>query len=122
MHRGLNATNVIFFKLSLNVIVNFMQWNLTDSGKILQLSQHVVLISYKFHGDWPRCYKTIRGKVSVSVYAYGHVYACKRNGRFLDTKNQLDALIRFAYILVDVSGICSWSIPVNRMQQVLEMT
>ena len=33
MHRGLKATNVIFFKLSLNIIVNFMEWNLTtDSG------------------------------------------------------------------------------------------
>ena len=31
-------------------------------------------------------------------------------------KNQLDALIQFAYILVDVKGICSWSIPVNPME------
>ena len=36
-------------------------------------SQHVVLISYKFHCDWPHCYKTIRGKVSVIVYAYRQV-------------------------------------------------
>ena len=76
-----------FSKLSLNIIVNFMEWNLTDSNEILAIFiKHVVLISYKFHGDWPHCYKTIRGKVSVIVYAYGQVYACKSNGRFLDPK------------------------------------
>ena len=52
-------------------------------------SQHVVLISYKFPGDWPHCYKTIRGKVSVIVYANRQVCACKSNGRFLDTKINL---------------------------------
>ena len=36
MHRGLKATNVIFKKLSLNTIVNFMEWNLTDLGEILE--------------------------------------------------------------------------------------
>ena len=49
-------------------------------------SQHVVLIWYKFHGDWPHCYKTIRGKVSVIVYAYRQVCACKVMATFLDTK------------------------------------
>ena len=52
-------------------------------------SQHVVLISYKFHGDWPHCYKTIRGKVSVIVYAYRQVCACKVMAAFLDTKINL---------------------------------
>ena len=65
-------------------------------------SQHVVLFSYKFHGDWPNCYKTIRGKVSVIVYAYRQVCACKSNGRFFLTQNQLDGLIQSAYILVDL--------------------
>ena len=45
-------------------------------------------------------------------------------------KNQQDALIQFAYILVDLYGICSWLIPVNCMdikpmvfmQQMLELT
>ena len=64
--------------------------------------QHVVLISYKFHGDWPHCYKTIRGKVSVIVYAYRQVCACKINGRFFRHKSQLYALIQSAYILVDI--------------------
>ena len=71
--------------------------------KLLKLnSQHVVLISYEFHGDWPHCYKTIRGKVSVIVYAYRQGCACKSNGRFFRHKNQLDALIQSAYILVDL--------------------
>ena len=65
-------------------------------------SQHVVLISYEFHGDWHHCYKTIRGKVSVIVYAYRQGCACKSNGRFFRHKNQLDALIQSAYILVDL--------------------
>ena len=34
MHRGIKATNVIK-KKSLNIIVNFMEWILTVSGKIL---------------------------------------------------------------------------------------
>ena len=62
-------------------------------------SQHVVLISYKFHGDWHHCYKTIRGKVSVIVYTYRQVCAWKRNDRFLDTKTNL---MQSAYILVDL--------------------
>ena len=71
--------------------------------KLSQLnSQHVVLISYKFHSDWPYCYKTIRGKVSAIVYAYRQVCACKSNGRFFRHKNQLDAFIQSAYILVDI--------------------
>ena len=65
-------------------------------------SQHVFLISYKLHGDWPHCYKTIRGKVSVIVYAYRQVCACKSNGRFFRHKNEFDALIQSAYILVDL--------------------
>ena len=63
-------------------------------------SQHAVLIAYKFHGDWPHCYKTIRGKVSVIVYAYRQVCTCKSNGRLFRHKNQLDALIQSVYILV----------------------
>ena len=65
-------------------------------------SQRAVLISYKLHGDWPHCYKTIRGTVSVIVYANRQVCACKSNGRFFRHKNQLDALIQSAYILVDL--------------------
>ena len=49
---------------------------------------------------------------------------------FFRKKNQHDALIQFAYILVDLYGIYSWSIPVNRMEikpkvfmrQMLELT
>ena len=52
-------------------------------------SQHVVLLWYKFYGDWHHCYKTIRGKVSVIVYAYRQVCTCKSNGHFLDTKINL---------------------------------
>ena len=67
--------------------------------------------------------------MSAIVHAYGQVYACKSNDRFLD-KKKIDARIQFAFILVDVSGICSRSVPVNRMeikptvfmQQVLELT
>ena len=52
--------------------------------KFLKLkSQYVASSSYKFHGDWPQCYKTIGGKVSVIVYACQQVYACKSNDRFL---------------------------------------
>ena len=42
--------------------------------------------------------------------------ACKSNGFFFGRKNQLDALCKFTYILVDVESICSWPIPVNRIQ------
>ena len=65
-------------------------------------SQYPVLTSYKFHGDWPLCYKTICGNVSVIVYAYRQVCACKSNDRFFRHKNQLDALIQSAYILMDL--------------------
>ena len=49
---------------------------------------------------------------------------------FFRHKNQHDALIQFAYILVDLYSICSWSITVNCMeikpmvfmQQMLELT
>ena len=66
----------------------------------------------------------------LCTYAYRHVYACKRNGRFYTKKQQLDALIQFANIFVDVKGIYSWSISVNLMeikptvfmQQVLELS
>ena len=68
--------------------------------------------------------------MSVIVYTYQQVCACKSNGRFFRHKNQHDALIQFAYIYVDLCGRCSWSIPVNRMeikrkvfmQQMLELT
>ena len=32
----LNAVSVIFFKASLNIIVNFIEWDLTDSDEILE--------------------------------------------------------------------------------------
>ena len=64
--------------------------------------QHIVLISYKFHGDWPHCYKTIRGKVPVIEYTYRQVCGCKINGRFFRRKSQLDAVIQSAYLLVDI--------------------
>ena len=68
--------------------------------------------------------------MSVIVYAYRQVCACKSYGRFFRHKNQHDALIKSAYILVDLYGICGWSIPVNRMeikpmvfmQQMLELS
>ena len=49
---------------------------------------------------------------------------------FFRHKNQHDALIQFVYILVDLYGISSWSIPVNCMeikpmvfmQQMFELT
>ena len=74
--------------------------------------------------------KPFAEKVSVIVYAYRQVCACKSNGRFFRHKNQHDVLIQFAYILVDLYGISIWSIPVNRMeikpmffmQQMLEVT
>ena len=36
MHGDLKARNVIFAKLSLNIIVNIMEWNLTDLGEMLE--------------------------------------------------------------------------------------
>ena len=60
--------------------------------------RHAVLISYKFYGDWSHCYKTIRGKVLVIVYTYRQSVCMQK----LRHKNQLDALIQFAYILVDL--------------------
>ena len=62
---------------------------------------YVLLISYKFQGDWPHRNKTIGRKVSVIVFAYQLFYACKRNGRLFRYKIALDALIQIAYILVD---------------------
>ena len=60
----------------------------------------------------------------------GNCVHAKVMAAFLDTNTQHDALIQFAYILVDLYGICSWSIPENRMemkqmvfmQQMLELT
>ena len=52
--------------------------------------------------DWHHCHQTIWGKVSAIVYAYRQVCACKSSGRFFRHKNQLDALIQSAYILVDL--------------------
>ena len=53
--------------------------------------------------------------MSVTVYAYQQIFVCRTNGRFHRHRNQLVALIQFAYILVDVCGICSRSVSVNRM-------
>ena len=80
------------------------------------LLQYIVLTSYEFHGDWPHCYKTIHKEVSAIVHAYRQVYASENNGRFVRHKNQRDALIQFANMLVDVQQICSWPIPVNRTE------
>ena len=44
----------------------------------------------------------IRGKVSIIVYAYRPVSACKSNAVFFRHKNQVDTPIQFAYILMDV--------------------
>ena len=74
--------------------------------------------------------KQLADKVLVIVYAYRQVCACKSNGCFFRHKSQHDVLIQFAFILVDLYGICIWSIPVNRMeikpmvvmQQMLELT
>ena len=43
----------------------------------------------------------------------GNCVHAKVMAAFLDTNTQHDALIQFAYILVD---LCSWSIPENRME------
>ena len=59
----------------------------------------------------------------------GKCVHAKSNGRFFRHKNQLDAPIQSAYVLVDLEAICRWSIPVNRMeikpmvfmQQILEL-
>ena len=40
--------------------------------------------------------------MSAIVYAYLQVYASENNVRFVRHKNQHDALIQFAYMLVDV--------------------
>ena len=50
-------------------------------------SSHNVLISYKLHGDYHHCYKTIRSKVSVIAYAYRQISAKKSNGRFSTQKS-----------------------------------
>ena len=36
MYWGIKAMKAIFQKLSFNIIDNFMEWNLTDSGEILE--------------------------------------------------------------------------------------
>ena len=114
MHRGLNATNVIFSKLSLNIIINFMEWNLTDSGEILE-----TLISTRCLNFVQISWRLASLVQSHSWKSVGHcvrLSACKSNGFFFGHKNQLDALCKFTYILVDVESICSWPIPVNRIQ------
>ena len=67
-------------------------------------SQHVVLISYKFHGGWPHCYKTIRGKVSVIVYAYRQVCACKVMAAFLDTMHSFKLHVFWWIYMLYVAG------------------
>ena len=123
----LNAVSVIFFKSSLNMLVNFIKWDLTDSDEILETlilthCLNLVQISWRL--------ASLLQNHSVIVYAYWQVCACKSNGRFFRHTNQHDALIQFVYILVDLYGICSWSIPVNLMeiepmffmQQMLELS
>ena len=56
--------------------------------------------------------------MSIIVYAYGQSIPEEvKNSRFLGRKNQLDALIQFAYVLVDVYVATD-----GFMQQVLELT
>ena len=94
----------MFSKWSLNTIVNFMEWNLTDSGEILD----TVLLTDCFNPvqiPWrlpSLLSKTILRKVWVIVYACRQIYACKSNGRIVRHEIQFYALIKFAYILVDV--------------------
>ena len=103
MHSSLNATNVFFLnQVWTSSLISWSEiWQIQMKFSKLY-SQYVVLIASKFHGDWPHCYKTLRGKVSVIVYAYRQVCVWKSNGRFFRHKNQLDALIQPAYILVDL--------------------
>ena len=70
-HWGIQAMNAIFFKSSCNIIDNFMEWNLTDSGEILEtliLTRwfNLVYISWRLAS----LLQNIRVKVSVTVYAY----------------------------------------------------
>ena len=64
------------------------------------------------------------------MYAYQLFYACKSNDRLFRYKIELNALIQFGQILVDIQSICSWSFLVNCMemkpmfftQQTLDLT
>ena len=84
MHWGSKATN-FFFQ---NIMVNFIEWNLADSGEIIDILiltrclNHAVLISNKFHGDWPHDYKTILGKVWAIANAYRKFMHAKVMGVF----------------------------------------
>ena len=127
----LNAASVIFFKSSLNIIVNFIEWNLTDSDEILEtwfltrfldLGQILWRLASMLqnHSRKGACH-CVRLSASVCM---------QKKWRLFRHKNQHDALIQFAYILVDLYDIYSWSIPENRMeiklvvfmQQMLELT
>ena len=74
--------------------------------------------------------KPFAGKCRSLCTLIGLCVHAKVMAAFFGHKNQHDALIQFAYILVDKYGLCSWSIPVNRMeikpmvfmQQMLELT
>ena len=113
LHRGSKCDNVILFKSSLNIIVNFIEWDLTDSDEIIETlfltRTNVMAIGLtvtKSFAEKCRSLCTLIGKcvhAKVMVAIFGH-------------KNQHDALIQFAYMLVDLYGICSWSILVNRME------
>ena len=89
MHRGLKATNVFFSKLSLNIIVNFIDWNLTDSGKIFETvilicCLNLVQISCRLLSLFQN-----HSRKSVIVYVNRQIYASKGNGHFLETKINL---------------------------------
>ena len=113
----LNAVSFIFLKTSLNIIINFIEWDLTDSDEILETlfltrCLKLVQISWRLAS---LLQKHSRKRVGHCVRLSASV-CMQSNGRCFRHKNQHDALIQFAYISVDLYGIGSWSIPVNRME------
>ena len=116
--RSKGDKSIFFSKLSLNIVVNFMEWKLTDSGEIIEI--------------WilTRCLKLVQISWLLASLLQNHlrksVGHCVRLSANLRMQNlwpfffrhidQPDALIQFAHILVDVSSICKWSTPVNRIE------
>ena len=107
--RSSGDERIFFSKWSLNIIANFMEWNLTDSDEILEtliLTRRLnfVQISWRLASLLQNHSRKSR---SLCTPMHAKVMAVFRH------KNQLYASIQFAYILIEVSGICSWSILVN---------
>ena len=101
---------IFFSKLSLNIILNFMEWNLTDSREILQT---LIL---------KRCFSLVKISWWLASLTVTKLFAekCRSlpNDKYMHLKvmTVFSQLIQFAYIFVDVKRICSWSIAVNCMK------